>query len=211
MELEDKGLVRRLAEALRSALPKYTDDVSFAVAGDLVGSSLASNLGWTDCTLIRLAGTSGELVGGLCLADRGAAPSDADYQLMRAIAGHAGIALENARLFTRMEQANRHWVEIFDSISDFIVVHDEHHNILRVNRSLAELIGLEPEQLIGINMRALDALTTGSAPHSCPFCRSGEGLDEYVHPALERIYLVTTSRIHSATPEPGHDRVGDRE
>ncbi len=210
VELEDKGLVRRLAEALRSALPKYTDDVSFAVAGDLVGSSLASNLGWTDCTLIRLAGTSGELVGGLCLADRGAAPSDADYQLMRAIAGHAGIALENARLFTRMEQANRHWVEIFDSISDFIVVHDEHHNILRVNRSLAELIGLEPEQLIGINMRALDALTTGSAPHSCPFCRSGEGLDEYVHPALERIYLVTTSRIHSATPEPGSRGVGDR-
>ncbi|MGA9529113.1 MAG: PAS domain S-box protein [Terriglobales bacterium] len=200
-ELDDKPLVRRLAEALRSALPKYTSDISFAPAVELLGSALASSLGWTDCTLVRLAGTSGELVGVLCLANRGSTPSPEDSQLMRAIAGHASIALENARLFTRMQQANRHWTDVFDAISDYIVVHDEHHNILRVNRSLAQLIGLEPEQLIGINMRALDALTTGTAPHSCPFCRSGEGLDEYVHPALERIYLISTSRIHSATPE----------
>ncbi len=208
-ELEDKPLVRRLAQALRSAVPKYTTDIAFAGAGDLLGPSLASNLGWMDCTLVRLAGTSGELVGVLCLADRGATPAAPDYQLMRAIAGHAGIALENARLFTRMQQANRHWVDVFDAISDYIVVHDEHHNILRVNRSLAELVGLEPEQLIGINMRALGALATGSAPHSCPFCRTGEGLDEYVHPALERIYLVSTSRIHSATP-PEHAGLGER-
>jgi PAS domain S-box-containing protein len=209
-ELEDKPLVRSVAQALRSAVPKYTTDIAFAGAADLLGPSLASNLGWLDCTLIRLAGTAGELVGVLCLADRGATPAPADYQLMRAIAGHAGVALENARLFTRMQQANRHWVDVFDAISDYIIVHDEHHNILRVNRSLAELVGLEPEQLIGINMRALDALTTGSAPHSCPFCRTGEGLDEYVHPALERIYLVSTSRIHSATPPPEHAGFGEQ-
>jgi len=200
-ELEDKPLVRRLAQALRSAVAKQTEDILHASAGDVLGSSLAASLGWVDCTLIRLAGTSGELSGVLCLADRGAAPVAADDQLMRAIAGHVGIALENARLFTRMEQASRHWVDVFDAISDFIVVHDEHHNILRVNRSLAELIGLEPDELIGINMRALDALTSGSAPHSCPFCRTGEGLDEYVHPAMERTYLVSTSRIRSAAPE----------
>ena len=85
-------------------------------------------------------------------------------------------------LFTRMQQANRHWLEVFDAISDFIVVHDEQHNILRVNRSLADFIGIAPDQLIGVNMRALDALSTGASPHSCPFCRTGEGLDEYVHP-----------------------------
>jgi PAS domain S-box-containing protein len=202
-ELEDKLLVRRFTQALRSALPKYTADIVFAAAGELLGTSLAASLGWTDCTLVRLSGTSGELVGVLCLADRGAAPAPSDYQLMRAVAGHASIALENACLFTRMQQANRHWLEVFDAISDYIVVHDEHQNILRVNRSLAELVGLEPDQLIGINMRALDALTTGSAPHSCPFCRTGEGLDEYIHPVLERTYLISTSRIHSAQPESG--------
>jgi len=198
-EVDDKALLRRFSQALGAALPKYPMDVAFAPAGDVLGSDLASRLGWADCTLVRLAGSSGELVGVLCLADRGAPPALEDHQLLRALAGHASIALENACLFTRMQHANRHWLEIFDAISDFIVVHDEQHNILRVNRSLADFVGIAPDQLIGINMRALDVLTTGASPHSCPFCRSGEGLDEYVHPVLERTYLISTSRIHAAS------------
>jgi PAS domain S-box-containing protein len=196
-EIEDKPLVRRFAHALRAALPKYTSDVSFVSAIDLLGSSLASSLGWVDCTVVRLTGSSGEVIGVLCLADRGVEPVSDDQQLLRAVAGHASIALENACLFARVQQANRHWVELFDAIGDFIVVHDEQHNILRVNRSLADLVGLTPEELIGVNMRALDALSTAASPHSCPFCRTGEGLDEYVHPVLERTYLISTSRIHS--------------
>jgi two-component system NtrC family sensor kinase len=197
VELEDKPLVRRFAQALRTALPRYTADVAFTSADDLLGSALTSSLGWADCTLVRLTGSSGELIGVLCLADRGAAPSPDDTQLVRAIAGHASIALENACLFTRVQQANRHWLEVFDAISDYIVVHDEQNNILRVNRSLADFVGIAPEQLIGVNMRALDELSIGAPPHSCPFCRSGEGLDEYVHPVLERTYLISTSRIHA--------------
>jgi PAS domain S-box-containing protein len=198
-EVDDQPLLRRFSQALNAALPKYPGDVAFAPASDIFGTALASSLGWTDCTLVRLAGSSGALVGVLCLADRGVPPAIEDHQLLRAIAGHASIALENACLFTHMQQANRHWVEVFDAISDFIVVHDEQHNILRVNRSLADFVGIAPDQLIGINMRALDALTTGASPHSCPFCRSGEGLDEYVHPVLERAYLISTSRIHAAS------------
>ena len=198
-QINDRQLLRRFSQALRAALPKHPTDVAFASADDILGTDLASSLGWTDCTLVRLDGSSGELVGVLCLADRGGAPSIEDHQLLRAIAGHASIALENACLFTRMQQANRHWLEVFDAISDFIVVHDEQHNILRVNRSLADFVGIAPDQLIGINMRALDALSTAASPHSCPFCRTGEGLDEYVHPVLERTYLISTSRIHAAS------------
>jgi len=199
VEIKDKQLLRRFSQAISAALPKYPTDVAFAPAGEMLGTALASTLGWTDCTLVRLAGSSGELVGVLCLADCGTPPSIEDHQLLRAIAGHASIALENACLFTRMQQANRHWLEVFDAISDFIVVHDEQHNILRVNRSLADFIGIAPDQLIGVNMRALDALSTGASPHSCPFCRAGEGLDEYVHPVLESTYLISTSRIHAAS------------
>ena len=198
-EVDDKPLLRHFSQALSAALPKYPTDVAFAPATDMLGTALASSLGWADCTLVRLAGSAGELVGVLCLADRGAPPAIEDQQLLRAIAGHASIALENACLFTRMQQANRHWLEVFDAIGDFIVVHDEQHNILRVNRSLADFVGIAPDQLVGINMRALDALSTAASPHSCPFCRTGEGLDEYVHPVLERTYLISTSRIHAAS------------
>jgi two-component system NtrC family sensor kinase len=198
VEVNDKPLLLRFSQALRAALPRYPADVAFATAGDVLGPVLAASLGWTDCTLVRMAGSSGELVGVLCLADCGAPPAIEDHQLLLAIAGHASIAIENACLFTRMQQANRHWLDVFDAISDFIVVHDEQHNVLRVNRSLADFIGIAPDQLIGVNMRALEALSTGASPHSCPFCRTGEGLDEYVNPIFERTYLISTSRIHAA-------------
>jgi two-component system NtrC family sensor kinase len=198
-EVREPALLRRLGQALSSVLPRYQSDIVFGAASEMLGAELAATLAWTDCTLVCLAGSSGELVGILCLADRGYPPTLEDHQLLRAIASHASIALENARLFTRMEQANRHWLEVFDAISDFIVVHDEQHNILRVNRSLADFVGIAPDQLVGINMRALDELTLGASPHSCPFCRSGEGLDEYAHPGLERTYLISTSRIHAAS------------
>ncbi|MGB9197021.1 MAG: PAS domain S-box protein [Terriglobales bacterium] len=196
MQVQDAELVRKLANGLRSAVQRHTGEVVFVSAAELIGSALANTLGWSDCTLVRLTGASGELIGVLCLADRGAEPAAEDQQLLRAIAGHASVALENACLFTQVQQANRHWLDVFDAISDYIVVHDEHHNILRVNRSLADLIGLLPDQLIGVNMRALDALSATAPLHSCPFCRTGEGLDEYFHPGLERTFLISTSRIH---------------
>ena len=91
----------------------------------LLGPALSAALGWKDCTILRLTVPADESVGVLCLADRGKPVPPADEQLLHAIASHASVALENARLFTRMDKANRHWMEIFDAITDFIVVHDE--------------------------------------------------------------------------------------
>ena len=200
-EVQDRSLLRRFSHAIEQALAQNEGAIVSSTATELVGAALASELGGSQGTLVRLLGTSGELVGVLCLGDR-ERPSEDDNQVLQAIAGHAAVALENARLFTRMDQANRHWVEIFDAISDFIVAHDEAGNVLRVNRSLADFIGVQPQALIGVNMSAL--LASGQAPprRSCPFCRStSEGDDEYVHPVLERTYLVSTSRVHGASSE----------
>ncbi len=152
--------------------------------------------------MVRLPGPNGDLAGLLCLSGRDRPLAAEDRDLLEAIAGHAAMALENARLFTRIEQSNRHWLEIFDAITDFIVVHDETDKVLRVNRSLAAMIGVAPGELIGVNMRALLALTSEPALYSCPFCRAmGEDSDEFVHPALDRTYLVSTSRVHGASGE----------
>ena len=193
-QVEDKQLLRRFSQALSAALPKHASHVVFGPAGEVLGAAMAATLGWQDCTLMRLVGTSGNLVGVLCLADRGSPQGEDDNQLLRAVAGHASVALENACLFSRMDQANRHWISVFDAISDFIVVHDEAQNILRVNRPLADFVGIAPEQLIGVNMRALEAWST-PPPLACPFCRSSVSHDEYVHPIMERTYLVSTSRV----------------
>jgi PAS domain S-box-containing protein len=201
-ETQDRALLRRFSHAIEEALAAHEGMIVSSSATELFGAGLASDLGGGNATLARLLGASGELVGVLCLGNREPLQADEDNQVLQAIAGHAAVALENARLFTRMDQANRHWVEIFDAISDFIVAHDQAGNVLRVNRSLAEFIGVEPNALIGVNMSAL--LAMGDAPplRSCPFCRStSEGDDEYVHPVLERTYLVSTSSVHGASSE----------
>lgn len=201
-EMQERSLLRRFSHAVEEALARHEGAIVSAAAVELYGPGQVSELGGNNATLVRLMGASGELVGVLCLGDREHLAGGEDNQVLQAIAGHAAVALENARLFTRMDQANRHWVEIFDAISDFIVAHDEAGNVLRVNRSLADFIGVQPQALIGVNMSAVLALGDAPPLRSCPFCRStSEGDDEYVHPVLERTYLVSTSRVHGASNE----------
>ncbi len=199
---DDQALQQRFARAIAELAGRHVETIVSGTASDLLGPELASDLGWKDCVVVRLPGSNGELAGLLCLSGRSRPLASEDRELIEAVAGHAAMALDNARLFTRVEQANRHWLEIFDAITDLIVVHDETDKVLRVNRSLAAMIGVTPNELIGVNMRALLALTSESTLYSCPFCRSvDEVADEYVHPALDRTYLVSTSRIHGAAGE----------
>jgi PAS domain S-box-containing protein len=200
---EDPGaeIQQRLAETALNAFPGE-ESIATMSAAKLLGSSLAETVGWKEMVLTRLNGSNGDLLGVLCLVDRGKPLREEDRQLLQAIAGQAAVSLENSRFITRIEQANRHWIEIFDAISDFIVAHDEAGNVLRVNRSLADFIGVQPQQLIGLNMGAL--LATGANPpvRACPFCRNtGDLTDEYAHPVLERTFLVSTSQVHAASSE----------
>ena len=168
-EIQERSLLRRFSHAIEEALSRHEGAIVSATATELFGAALAAELGESNGTLVRLLGASAELVGVLCLGDREQPLADEDKQVLQAIAGHAAVALENARLFTRMDQANRHWIEIFDAISDFIVAHDEAGNVLRVNRSLADFIGVQPQALIGVNMSALLAIGRGPAAALLPF------------------------------------------
>jgi two-component system NtrC family sensor kinase len=199
---EDRALQPRFAQALSELAAQRSEAVVSGSAAELLGPDLASSLGWNDLVAVRLPAPNGELAGLLCLSGRTGPLAAEDRDLLEAIAAHAAMALDNARLFTRIEQSNRHWLEIFDAITDLIVVHDESDKVLRVNRSLAAMIGVAPSELIGVNMRALLALTNEATLYSCPFCRSmGEDSDEFVHPALDRTYLVSTSRVPGASGE----------
>ncbi|MFZ0807420.1 MAG: PAS domain S-box protein, partial [Candidatus Sulfotelmatobacter sp.] len=198
----ERGLERLLPSVVTEKIFRAGETVVSGRAEELLGAEVASSLKWADCTLVRLAGANGEFAGLLCLAGRSGGLDQEDRVFLETVAGHAAMALENARLFTQIEQSNRHWMEIFDAISDFIVVHDQSDKVLRVNRSLADMIGVPPAELIGVNMRAMMALNSDAASYSCPFCRSmAEDSDEFVHPVFDRTYLVSTSRVHGASGE----------
>lgn len=197
----DRPLQRRLQAALSDLAQEHDQPVYIAPA-EQMQQGVFGELQWRDLMMARLSGTDGELLGLLCLADRGVPVAVGDANLLQALVAHASVALENSRLFTRITQSSKQWAEIFDAITDFIVVHDEGNRVTRVNRSLAEFIGLHPSELIGLSMRALVSLASDFGSQPCPFCRSGEGADdEYIHPVLERTYLVSTSRVHGAINE----------
>ena len=199
----DRGLERVLTAALDEFAANRRETVTCGTAEALLSAEAAAGLGWSDCTLALLRGANGELAGLLGLAGNSRPLDREDVVFLETMAGHGAMALENAGLFTRIEQANRHWMAIFDAISDFIVVHDQADKVVRVNRSLAAMIGVAPAELVGLEMRSLLALTSDVAPYSCPFCRSmAAESDEFVHPVFDRTYLVSTSHVHGA-PEEG--------
>jgi PAS domain S-box-containing protein len=191
---------RILIAALNDFTVQHSETVLSGPAAKLLNPAAAAALGWDDCTIVRLPGTGKDFSGLLCLSGR--APNREDRVFLEALAAHASTTLHNLRLSSRTEQANRHWLEIFDAISDFVVVHDQADKVLRVNRSFAAMIGVSPAELTGMNMRSLLAVTGDGASYSCPFCRSmSEDTDEFVHPLLDRTYLVSTSRLQGVSSE----------
>jgi two-component system NtrC family sensor kinase len=168
-------------------------------AAMLLGRGLADALVWEELVLARLSGSEGELLGVLCLVDLSRDLSATERQLLEALAGHAAMALENVRLFSRVEQSRKQWVEDFDAISDFIVVHDAGNRVLRLNRALAEALGLRPTEAIGYEIDRLEILDSPPKEGHCPFCRNPRlAHEEYIHEAAERTFLISASRIHNA-------------
>jgi PAS domain S-box-containing protein len=162
----------------------------------------AQAIGWCDLLLARLVGSDKALLGVLCLGDIGRELSAIECQLLEALAAHAAVALENARLFAKVEWSRKQWVEDVDAISDLIVVHDHANRILRANRTLADLLCTRPNEVIGREIGRLELLSTPPQSHSCPFCRNLDAeIEEFIHPAGDRTYLVSTSRIHSGADE----------
>jgi len=168
-------------------------------AAILLGRGLSEALVWEELVLARLSGSEGEILGVLCLVDLSRELSATERQLLEALAGHAAMAVENVRLFSRVEQSRKQWVEDFDAISDFIVVHDAGNRVLRLNRALAEALGLRPTEAIGYEIDRLEILDSPPKEGNCPFCRNPRlAHEEFIHEAGERTFLISASRIHNA-------------
>jgi PAS domain S-box-containing protein len=194
----DAIIQHRVARALAEQATVPTVELRSGTAATLLGRELAEALGWSDLHLARLTGSEGELLGVLCLVDLARELSTAETQLLEALAGHASVALENVRLFSRVEQSRKQWVEDFDAISDYIVVHDVANRVLRLNRALADLLKVRPMDAVGRDIGKLELFASPAQPGRCPFCRNLKApQEEFIHQAGERSYLVSASRITS--------------
>jgi PAS domain S-box-containing protein len=187
----------RLAGILAEQAAGLGSNLRSGLAERLLGAGLAESLGWKGLVLAPLYGSEAELLGVLCLVDLARELYPAERQLLEALASHTSVALENVRLFSRIEQSRKQWVQDFDAISDFIIVHDAVNRVLRLNRALADLLELRPTEVIGRDMGTLELLSSAAQPGFCPFCRNPQAVhEEFIHEAADRTFLVSASRIH---------------
>ena len=139
----------------------------------------------------------------LMTADQGL--GEAERTFVAAIAQIGTMALsdkELSQLVTRITRSSRQWAEMFDSISDFMLLHDEQQRIVRVNRSLSEKLGRHPAAVLGFLVRDLFGLLPNTP--ACPFCldlRGQEFREEFREPKTGNTYLVSSSRLRGVVEE----------
>lgn len=193
---------KQLAATLAEQASSWNETYRVGSAGALLGAELADAVGWRDLVLVRFTGSDGALLGVLCLADLRGELSPDERQFLDGLAGYASVALENLKLFSRVEWSRKQWVEDVDAISDFIVVHDDACRVLRLNRALSDVVGLPPTGVVGSDIGMLGLLSIPRQPGCCVFCRDASAShEEFIHMSGERTYLVSTSRIRGGEHE----------
>ena len=196
----------RLAAAMGERASTLSGRIRCGHARHLLGPELADALGWDKACMALLVDSAEGLLGTLCLGNLSHEMSATEEQILEALASHASVALENADLFHRVEQSRKQWVEDFDAISDFIVVHDSTNCVLRLNRSLADRLQIPVTKASGRAIRDLQILGAACEPGRCPFCRDSQRAQrENIHQAGDRTYLVSTSQLRE--PHEGRARV----
>lgn len=144
---------------------------------------------------VPITASDAESMGAICLVCEKKPLDGPKQRLLRALASHAALSLENFRRFSQLERSKRQWVEDIDAISDYIVVHDRSWRVVRTNRSLASHLGVPPVALVGEAMSSLRQIAETGSDLPCPFCRdTQQAREEYVVASPERIFLVSTSR-----------------
>jgi len=98
----------------------------------------------------------------------------------------------------KLHEANDRWQTTFDSMTDFVSIHDEEYTILQANQSLAQFLDTTPEELIG--KKCYDVFHGRCTPWpTCPHrTLMATGLSqtcEIIDPRLTLPLLVTVSPI----------------
>jgi two-component system NtrC family sensor kinase len=92
---------------------------------------------------------------------------------LKAAAKQLGLAAENRQLAQQVVQSRSEWASTFDSIPDYILVHDSEYRILRANRALLSRLHRSREQ---ISEKLCEEVLPGAGTNwsKCPYCARAE-------------------------------------
>lgn len=70
-------------------------------------------------------------------------------EIIRDISERKSLQQKFQQQFSELENIRKEWVEVFDSVSDPICIHDQDMRVVRANRAYAEKVGLPYKEIIG--------------------------------------------------------------
>jgi len=131
--------------------------------------------------------------------------SDALVERLRLVGRIFASSLLRSEAQEYIERAKQEWEATFDAVPDLISIMDLNHNIVRVNRALAERTGKEPGELVG--ERCHDVMHARCAPLSdCPLRAMIDGGGECAIEAHEDHlggdFLISVSPLLDADGRP---------
>src|SRR5262245_1179321 len=97
-----------------------------------------------------------------------------EKDFLKAAAKQLGLAAENSKLVQQVVQSRSEWASTFDSIPDYILVHDPDYRILRANRALLNRLGSSHDDVGG---KLCEATLPGAGTRwkACPYCAGAQG------------------------------------
>ena len=108
----------------------------------------ARNLGLVSFAGYRLLSEAGKSIGVLALFSKHAIFREEDA-LIEGLANTTAQVIQMARAGEALVQAKEHWENTFDAITDMIMLLDNEHQIIRVNKATAEALNIAKEGLVG--------------------------------------------------------------
>jgi PAS domain S-box-containing protein len=109
---------------------------------------------------------------------------------------------ERKQMQDEILRAKNEWERTFDAVPDLISIIDREHRIVRVNKSMADRLGIRPEDAIGRTCYEI-VHHSGQPPRSCPhellMDDGREHIQEIHEDTLNGDFLVTASPLHDAS------------
>jgi PAS domain S-box-containing protein len=116
-----------------------------------------------------------------------------DMEFLTTSAYQLGLAVEHLRLVEQILRSHRQWTNTFDSIQDFVLLHDSEFRVMKANYALLRRLGQAPADAVGKLCQEVLPRTENKWT-GCPYCRgTEEGFYEGSDPCFGGFSMVSTS------------------
>lgn len=189
-----------LARALREKTPI---NVAGARPGDPADDALLRQLGTSAYAVVPLI-SRGKAIGVLWVDNQYSRRpiTDHDLQFLMGFTDQMASAIENARLFEYIAEAEQELENIFESISDLVFFNDADYQIKKVNRAVLEKMGKPAEEIVGKKCYEIFHGTQQPlkrCPHHKTIATHKSYIEELDEPHMEGTFLFSSSPIFSKT------------